>query len=105
MKLRVIVGPDVVLKHQPFSERSKQHEKVMVFDGSAPDALAKLGDSLNISENALKNNFGNTQFWQAFHAAYMQAHFDFVWDLASEPSQELLAKLREEYQRHSSALN
>ena len=91
-----IEGPDVVLKHQPYSQRSKQHEKVMIFDGAAADALAKLGDSLNISQNALNDNFENTQFWQAFHAAYMQAHFNYVWALASEPTQELLAKLRDE---------
>jgi hypothetical protein len=72
----------------------------MIFDGAAADALAKLGDSLNISQNALNDNFENTQFWQAFHAAYMQAHFNYVWTLASEPTQDLLAKLRDEYQRH-----
>jgi phosphatidylserine/phosphatidylglycerophosphate/cardiolipin synthase-like enzyme len=100
MKLKTIEGPDVVLKHQPYSQRSKQHEKVMIFDGAAAGALAKLGDSLNISQNALNDNFENTQFWQGFHAAYMQAHFNYLWNLASAPTQELLAKLRDEYNRH-----
>jgi hypothetical protein len=101
MKLKTIVGPDVVLRHEPYTEHSKQHEKVMVFDGHAPDAMAKMGDSLNISGNALNHNFENTQFWQGFHAAYMQAHFDYLWGLAEEPTQELLTKLRAEYQHHA----
>jgi len=103
MKLKVIVGPDVVLHHQPYTEHSKQHEKVMIFDGGLPDALAKLGDSLNISRNALEHNFENAQFWQGFHAAYMQAHFDFVWGLAAEPTAELVAKLKAEYEKHRQA--
>lgn len=104
MRLRVIVGPDVVLHHQPYTEHSKQHEKVMVFDGGLPDALAKLGDSLNISRNALEHNFENAQFWQGFHAAYMQTHFDFVWSLAAEPTAELIAKLKAEYEKHQQAV-
>ena len=62
------------------------HEKVMIFDGAMADALAKLGDSLNISMNALEHNFENVGLWQGFHAAYMQAHFDYLWGLADEPS-------------------
>lgn len=105
LQLRVIVGPDVVIHHQPYTEHSKQHEKVMVFDGGSPDALAKLGDSLNISNNALQHNFENTQFWQGFHAAYMQTHFDFVWGLASEPTAELMAKLKAEHDKHVASQN
>lgn len=93
MKLKVIVGPDVVLRHEPYGEHSKQHEKVMIFDGATPGALAKMGDSLNISRNALDHNFENTAFWQGFHAAFMQAHFNMLWDLATEPTKEMLDKL------------
>ncbi|HXT01303.1 MAG TPA: phospholipase D-like domain-containing protein [Elusimicrobiota bacterium] len=93
MILKTIVGPDVVLHQQPWSHGSFMHEKVMIFDGAMADALAKMGDSLNISLNALKNNFENQEFWQGFHAAYMQAHFDVLWDLAASADKVLLQKL------------
>ena len=95
VEIRTIVGPDVVLHGEPFSEHSKQHEKVEIFDGREPDALAKMGDSLNISRNALEHNFENTQFWQGVHAAYMQAHFDWLWTLATPIDKELIQKLEE----------
>ena len=103
LKLKVIVGPDVVLNHKEYGEHSKMHEKVMIFDGGTPDALAKMGDSLNISNNALAHNFENTGFWQGFAAAFIHAHFNALWDLASDPTAELLAKLKEEYDRKSDA--
>jgi phosphatidylserine/phosphatidylglycerophosphate/cardiolipin synthase-like enzyme len=59
MQLKTIVGPDVVLNHQPWSQGSFMHEKVMIFDGLMADALAKMGYSLNISLNALEHNFEN----------------------------------------------
>ncbi len=55
----------------------------MIFDGMMADGLAKMGDSLNISMNALMHNFENQEFWQGFHAAFMQAHFSMLWDLAT----------------------
>ena len=82
MILKTIVGPDVILHQQPWSHGSFMHEKVMIFDGMLADALAKMGDSLNISVNALEHNFENQEFWQGFHAAFMQAHFNWLWDLA-----------------------
>jgi hypothetical protein len=99
MLLKTIAGPDVVLRRAPLTEASKMHEKVMIFDGATADALAKLGDSLNISENAFEHNFENVELWQGFHAAYMQAHFDLLWGLAAEPSSALLAKLRADWQK------
>ena len=68
------------------------NEKVMIFDGAMADALAKMGDSLNISLNALEHNFENQEFWQGFHAAFMQAHFDYVWGLASVVDKVMLDK-------------
>ncbi len=102
MQLKTIAGPDVVLHGAPYSDASKMHEKVMVFDGAAPDALAKLGDSLNISENAFLHNFENVELWQGFHAAYMQAHFDLLWGLAEMPSAQLMAKMKAAYAKHGS---
>lgn len=92
MELKTIVGPDVILRHQPWSQGSFMHEKVMIFDGLMSDALAKMGDSLNISLNAFQHNFENQEFWQGFHAAYMQAHFDYVWSLATSADKALLDK-------------
>ncbi len=100
LQLKTIAGPDVVLRGAPYTYASKMHEKVMVFDGAAPDALAKLGDSLNISENAFLHNFENVELWQSFHAAYMQAHFDLLWGLASAPTSAILAKMRAAAARH-----
>ena len=51
-----------------------------------------MGDSLNISLNALEHNFENQEFWQGFHAAYMQAHFNYVWELATSADKALLEK-------------
>jgi phosphatidylserine/phosphatidylglycerophosphate/cardiolipin synthase-like enzyme len=99
LQLKTIEGPDVVLNHQPWSQSSKMHEKVMLFDGGTPGAMAKMGDSLNISNNALMHNFENTEFWQGFHAAYMQTHFDFLWGLAEAPAADLVAKLRAEWEK------
>ena len=82
LQLKVIEGPDVVIHHLPWSRSSKMHEKVMIFDGRMADALAKMGDSLNISMNALNHNFENNGFWQGFHAAFIQQHFDTMWGLA-----------------------
>jgi phosphatidylserine/phosphatidylglycerophosphate/cardiolipin synthase-like enzyme len=92
MVLKTIVGPDVILHQQPWSHGSFMHEKVMIFDGAMADALAKMGDSLNISLNALTNNFENQEFWQGFHAAYLQAHFNVLWDLATAADKALLDK-------------
>jgi phosphatidylserine/phosphatidylglycerophosphate/cardiolipin synthase-like enzyme len=92
MVLKTIVGPDVILRHEPWSHGSFMHEKVMIFDGRLTDALAKMGDSLNISLNALQHNFENQEFWQGFHAAYMQAHFDYLWELATAADKALLDK-------------
>ena len=103
MLLKTIEGPDVVLRHAPFTNSSKMHEKVMIFDGALADALAKLGDSLQHQrKRALAHNFENVELWQGFHAAYMQAHFNLLWGLAEEPSQALLAKLRAEYESRQS---
>jgi phosphatidylserine/phosphatidylglycerophosphate/cardiolipin synthase-like enzyme len=96
MVLKTIVGPDVILRGQPWGHGSFMHEKVMIFDGMLEDALAKMGDSLNISLNALQNNFENQEFWQGFHAAYMQAHFNVLWDLATAADKVLLDKLASE---------
>jgi phosphatidylserine/phosphatidylglycerophosphate/cardiolipin synthase-like enzyme len=93
MVLKTIVGPDVILHQQPWSHGSFMHEKVMIFDGAMVDALAKMGDSLNISLNALTNNFENQEFWQGFQAAYMQAHFNVLWPLATAADKVLLDKL------------
>jgi len=92
MVLKTIVGPDVVLRHEPWGHGSFMHEKVMIFDGLMADALAKMGDSLNISLNALEHNFENQEFWQGFHAAFMQAHFNYLWELATSTDKALLAK-------------
>ncbi len=99
LQMKTIEGPDVVIDHQPWSQSSKMHEKVMVFDGGTPAAFAKMGDSLNISNNALVHNFENTQFWQGFNAAFMQVHFDLLWSLAQAPTAELLAKFKAEYDK------
>ncbi len=96
MVLKTIVGPDVILRHEPWSHGSFMHEKVMIFDGAMRDALAKMGDSLNISMNALQNNFENQGFWQGFHAAYIQAHFNYLWTLATPADSALLEKLASE---------
>ena len=96
MQLKTIVGPDVILHHQPLGHGSFMHEKVMIFDGLMADALAKMADSLNISENALMHNFENQGFYQGFYAAYMQAHFNYLWELATEASKALLDKLAAE---------
>lgn len=96
LQLKVIEGPDVVIRHQPWSRSSKMHEKVMIFDGGTTDALAKMGDSLNISLNALNHNFENTGFWQGFHAAFIQKHFDALWALAAKADQALIDKLAAE---------
>ncbi len=93
MVLKTIVGPDVILHQQPWSHGSFMHEKVMIFDGMMADAFAKMGDSLNISLNALTNNFENQEFWQGFQAAYMQAHFNCSWPLATAADKVLLDKL------------
>lgn len=95
VEIRTIVGPDVVLHGEPFSEHSKQHEKVEIFDGRMPDGMAKMGDSLNISRNALTHNFENTQFWQGLYVAYMQAHFDWLWSIAKPIEKAAIEKLRE----------
>lgn len=92
MVLKTIVGPDVILHQQPWGHGSFMHEKVMLFDGRTADALAKMGDSLNISLNALEHNFENQEFWQGFHAAYMQAHFDYLWELATAADKAVLDK-------------
>jgi hypothetical protein len=92
MILKTIVGPDVILRHEPWSHGSFMHEKVMIFDGLMADALAKMGDSLNISLNALEHNFENQEFWQGFHAAFMQAHFNYLWELATAADKALLDK-------------
>ena len=92
MILKTIVGPDVILHQQPWSHGSFMHEKVMIFDGLMTDALAKMGDSLNISLNALQHNFENQGFWQGFHAAYIQAHFNYLWELATTADKALLDK-------------
>jgi hypothetical protein len=92
MILKTIVGPDVILHQQPWSHGSFMHEKVMIFDGMMADALAKMADSLNISVNALEHNFENQEFWQGFHAAFMQAHFDYLWNLATAADKALLDK-------------
>jgi hypothetical protein len=68
----------------------------MLFDSGLPDALAKMGDSLNISLNALNHNFENTELWQGFQAAFMAAHFEFVWGLAEAADKVLLDKLAAE---------
>jgi hypothetical protein len=96
MILKTIVGPDVILRHMPWSHGSFMHEKVMIFDGAMSDALAKMGDSLNISENAFVHNFENQEFWQGFHAAYIQAHFNVLWDLATSADKAMLDKLASE---------
>jgi phosphatidylserine/phosphatidylglycerophosphate/cardiolipin synthase-like enzyme len=93
MVLKTIVGPDVILHQQPWSHGSFMHEKVMIFDGAMSDAMAKMGDSLNISQNAFQHNFENQEFWQGFHAAYMQAHFNYLWTLATAADKALLEKL------------
>jgi phosphatidylserine/phosphatidylglycerophosphate/cardiolipin synthase-like enzyme len=92
MVLKTIVGPDVILHQLPWSHGSFMHEKVMIFDGMMADALAKMGDSLNISLNALEHNFENQEFWQGFHAAYMQAHFNMLWELATTSDKAMLDK-------------
>jgi phosphatidylserine/phosphatidylglycerophosphate/cardiolipin synthase-like enzyme len=96
MVLKTIVGPDVILHQQPWSHGSFMHEKVMIFDGAMKDAMAKMGDSLNISLNAFQHNFENQEFWQGFHAAYMQAHFNYLWTLATAADKALLDKLAAE---------
>jgi phosphatidylserine/phosphatidylglycerophosphate/cardiolipin synthase-like enzyme len=96
LQLKVIEGPDVVIHHLPWSRSSKMHEKVMIFDGTMADALAKMGDSLNISMNALNHNFENTGYWQGFHAAFIQAHFNTLWGLATTADAAMLAKLAAE---------
>ena len=93
MILKTIVGPDVILRHLPWSHGSFMHEKVMIFDGAMTDGLAKMGDSLNISLNAFQHNFENQEFWQGFHAAYMQAHFNYLWTLATAADQAVIDKL------------
>jgi len=93
MRVKTIVGPDVVLHHAALSHGSFQHEKVMLFDGHMPDGIVKMGDSLNISKNALDHNFENIQFWGGIYVVIEQQHFEYVWGLASDLSQELLAKL------------
>ncbi|MDE2143582.1 MAG: hypothetical protein KGJ84_14335, partial [Elusimicrobia bacterium] len=96
LQLKIIEGPDVVVHHLPWSRSSKMHEKVMIFDGGTDGALAKMGDSLNISMNALNHNFENTGFWQGYHAAFIQKHFDSLWALATAADQALIDKLAAE---------
>ena len=96
MVLKTIVGPDVILHQQPWSHGSFMHEKVMIFDGMMADALAKMADSLNISLNALEHNFENQEFWQGFQAAFMQAHFNYLWNLATAADKALLDKFAAE---------
>ncbi|MDE2143484.1 MAG: hypothetical protein KGJ84_13845, partial [Elusimicrobia bacterium] len=97
LQLKIIEGPDVVIHHLPWSRSSKMHEKVMIFDGGTDGALAKMGDSLNISMNALNHNFENTGFWQGYHAAFIQKHFDSLWELATKADRALIAKLAAEF--------
>jgi hypothetical protein len=97
MTLKTIVGPDVVVHHQPYTEHSKQHEKVMIFDGNTDSGMVKMGDSLNISQNALNHNFENIQFWGGIYVVIEQAHFEYVFGLAKDVTDQLMAKLEAEY--------
>jgi phosphatidylserine/phosphatidylglycerophosphate/cardiolipin synthase-like enzyme len=96
MLLKTIVGPDVILRHMPWTQGSFMHEKVMIFDGMMADSLAKMADSLNISDNALEHNFENQEFWQGFQSAFMQAHFNMLWQLATAADQAMLDKFAKE---------
>ena len=96
LQLKTIKGPDVVIRHEPDNLYTKQHEKVMLFDAGQEGGLAKGGDSLNISNNALHHNFEITQFWTGFIAQFLQAHFNALWEIAQEVDMGTLVTMAKE---------